>query len=167
MSDGTKHEIWTSIIERPEQTTLNDKPHPLLIQNAVSSNVIEEEVAKPTTNTIEMRLLENQAEPKHQYGKNGGSCLIEEETLQSYHVKLSMPRETLVMTHGLGGASCHFALVLPELTKHYRVIFFDNMCFGNNPRDESFNIDRSKSENVDEWIIEYWEKWVEKVGLGN
>ena len=42
---------------------------------------------------------------------------------------------TLVLTHGYGGASCHFVLLVRELMRQYRVVMFDNLSFGGNPRD--------------------------------
>jgi pimeloyl-ACP methyl ester carboxylesterase len=42
---------------------------------------------------------------------------------------------------------------------------FDNLSFGRNPRDGECLVDRSKPENIDEWLIEYWERWVEQAQL--
>jgi hypothetical protein len=42
---------------------------------------------------------------------------------------------------------------------------FDNLSFGRNPRTGVCLVDRSKPENIDEWLIEYWERWVEQVKL--
>ena len=44
-------------------------------------------------------------------------------------------KPTLVLVHGFASASCHFVTYLPELMKHYRIVMFDNLSFGCNPKD--------------------------------
>ena len=43
-------------------------------------------------------------------------------------------KKTLVMTHGFGMASVFMARLLPELSKKYRIVLFDNLGFGLNSR---------------------------------
>lgn len=69
------------------------------------------------------------------------------------------------MTHGFGGATAHFVTVIPELMKHYRIVMFDNLSFGSNPRNGQCAVDKSSATKVDDWLVEYWEKWVSMVDL--
>ena len=41
----------------------------------------------------------------------------------------------------------------------------DNLSFGRNPRDGQFVVDRTNADHIEEWLIEYWERWVEKAQL--
>lgn len=43
-------------------------------------------------------------------------------------------KPTLVMTHGFGSASCHYVAVFRHLMEHFKIVFFDNLSFGMNPR---------------------------------
>ena len=70
-------------------------------------------------------------------------------------IKIAKP--TLVMTHGFGSASCHFAPIIPRLMKHYRLVLFDNLSFGMNPKNELRLADITKPEVVDAWLVEFWE----------
>jgi pimeloyl-ACP methyl ester carboxylesterase len=49
--------------------------------------------------------------------------------------------------------------------KNYRIVMFDYLSFGNNPRTGENRVDITKIDDVEEWLIEYWERWVEKVDL--
>ena len=50
-------------------------------------------------------------------------------------IEIKIEKPTLVMTHGFGASSCHFVTILPELMKHFRIVMFDNLSFGMNPKD--------------------------------
>lgn len=80
-------------------------------------------------------------------------------------IHVEVEKETLVMTHGFGGATAHFVTTLPELMKHYRIVMFDNLSFGSNPRNGNCLVDRSSVLAVEAWLVEYWERWVDKVDL--
>ena len=46
-----------------------------------------------------------------------------------------MSKKTLVMTHGYAIGAVHsFARLLPELSKQYRIVMFDNLGWGLNSR---------------------------------
>jgi pimeloyl-ACP methyl ester carboxylesterase len=64
------------------------------------------------------------------------------------------------MTHGFGSASCHWVTIFGELMKHFRIVLFDNLSFGSNPRTGVCNINRLDVEQVDAWLAEYWHQWM-------
>ena len=70
-----------------------------------------------------------------------------------------------MLTHGFSAASCYYVTILPELLKHYRIVMFDYLSFGNNPRTGVNRVDITNVDHVEEWLIEYWERWVAKVDL--
>lgn len=70
-----------------------------------------------------------------------------------------------MLTHGFGGATVFFVTMIPELIKHFRLVMFDWLSFGNNPRTGENRVDLTKVDDVEEWLIEYWEKWAQKVEL--
>jgi pimeloyl-ACP methyl ester carboxylesterase len=55
--------------------------------------------------------------------------------LDTNHNSTNSDRPTLVMTHGFGSATCHFVLLINSLIQHFRIVLFDNLSFGMNPRD--------------------------------
>ena len=67
------------------------------------------------------------------------------------------------MTHGFGTSSCHFAPMIPELMKHFRIVLFDNLSFGMNPKTGQRLTDITKVDLVDAWLVEYWEKFIEQL----
>ena len=77
-------------------------------------------------------------------------------------IEVEIEKPTLVMTHGFGSASCHFAPIIPELMKHFRIVLFDNLSFGCNPKDGVRLTDLTKCDLVDAWLVEYWEKFIEQ-----
>jgi pimeloyl-ACP methyl ester carboxylesterase len=44
------------------------------------------------------------------------------------------PRKTLVMTHGYGISTAFFCKTLVPLSKHYKIVMFDNLGWGLNTR---------------------------------
>jgi pimeloyl-ACP methyl ester carboxylesterase len=69
------------------------------------------------------------------------------------------------MTHGFGSASCHFAPIIPRLMKHYRIVLFDNLSFGMNPKNGQRLADITKPEMIDAWLVEFWEQWAKHCKL--
>jgi len=45
--------------------------------------------------------------------------------------------------------------------KHYKVVLFDNLSFGMNSRAGLSSANRLNCEEIDSWLAEYWEKWVD------
>jgi pimeloyl-ACP methyl ester carboxylesterase len=57
------------------------------------------------------------------------------------------------------------ALLYPILLKHYRIVLFDNLCFGGNSREGICSVSRYDTEKVELWLIEYWERIVAACNL--
>ena len=73
----------------------------------------------------------------------------------------SREKPTLVLAHGFGSASCHLVLLTRELMKHYKVILFDNLSFGMNSRQGQSSANRLNCDEIDAWLAEYWQRWVD------
>ena len=39
---------------------------------------------------------------------------------------------------------------------------FDNLSFGMNPKDGACLVERTQVDQVDAWLVEYWEKWIDQ-----
>jgi len=70
-------------------------------------------------------------------------------------------KPTLVFTHGYGSASCHFALVFAKLMHYFKIVVFDNLSFGKNSRQGQSSASRQNCDQIEEWLVEYWERWVD------
>lgn len=47
---------------------------------------------------------------------------------------------------------------------HFRIVLFDNLSFGMNSRLAQSSASRQDCQEIDAWLTEYWERWVEACG---
>jgi len=80
---------------------------------------------------------------------------VNEEPLQirTYVYNDDMSKKTLLMTHGYCMSSVFFARLLPELSKHYRIVMFDNLGWGLNSRTQNVGDALDSSEKAEQWIM--------------
>ena len=73
-------------------------------------------------------------------------------------------KKTLVMTHGFGSFAMTFFKYLKPLSEKYRIVLFDNCCWGLNTRmQESWST--ISAADADAWFTDWISKTIEKLDL--
>ena len=85
--------------------------------------------------------------------------------IRTYVYNDDKSKKTLLMTHGYAMSSVFFARLLPELSKHYRIVMFDNLGFGLNSRTENVGDALESTEKAEKWFADWWDQLIEKLDL--
>ena len=69
------------------------------------------------------------------------------------------------MTHGFGMSTIYLARLLPELSKHYRIVMFDNLGSGLNSRTDDVGDALESVDKAEQWIATWWDQLIDKLDL--
>ena len=85
--------------------------------------------------------------------------------VRTYTYNDDKSKPTLLMTHGYMVSSVFFARLLPELSKHYRVVMFDNLGFGLNSRTQNIGNALESEETAQKYIDDWWDQLIDNLDL--
>ena len=71
---------------------------------------------------------------------------------------------TLLMTHGYAMAAVYYVCLLPELSKHYRIVMFDNLSWGLNSRTDDVSDALESPQKAEEYLVEWFHTLITTLG---